>query len=158
MPKANVWLDEHQHEVWRTYLRMRTRLAMALSQSLQQDSGMSESDYAVLVALSETPGGVMRALNLRCELQWEKSRLAHHVRRMEQRGLVLREECAEDSRAPMVRITEAGLDSIRAAAPAHVARVRELFVEALTPGQLDALHEASRAILKRLDERCPSET
>jgi DNA-binding MarR family transcriptional regulator len=151
-----VWLDAHENEIWRTFHRMRTQLALALRDAHQLDSGISEPDYEILAVLSEAPGGELRARDLRYELQWEKSRLAHQVRRMEERRLVVREECAEDSRAPMIRITESGLACIRAAAPAHVARVRELFFEALSDEQLAELHSASKAILARLAERRPS--
>ncbi|MFE9691843.1 MarR family winged helix-turn-helix transcriptional regulator [Micromonospora sp. NPDC005806] len=150
-------LDEHEQEVWRTFHRLRNQLALALGQSLQQDSGISESDFEVLAALAGAPDHAMRARTLRAELQWEKSRLAHQMRRMEQRGLVVREECLEDGRAPTVRLTDAGLASIRSAAPTHAARLRELFFDALTPAQVDALHEAGRAVLARLRQTCPAE-
>ena len=80
----------------------------------------------------------------------EKSRLAHHIRRMEQRGYVRRATCDDDVRAPLISLTEAGLAAIRAAAPAHVARVRELFFAALTPAQARAVREAAEAVLENL--------
>lgn len=147
------WLSEDEQATWRSYHRMRTQLAVALAQSLQEDSGISEPDYEVLAVLSEAPEGTLRARDLRHELQWEKSRLAHHIRRMEQRGLVAREVCTDDLRAPLVRITDAGFACIRAAAPAHVARVRELFFDALTTEQVDALGGISTAVLDRLAAR-----
>ncbi|MEU8296406.1 MarR family transcriptional regulator [Micromonospora sp. NPDC048909] len=151
-------LDEREQQVWRTFHRMRNQLALALGQSLQQDSGISESDFEVLAALADAPDQTMRARALRTELQWEKSRLAHQIRRMEQRGLVAREVCVDDQRAPLVRLTETGQDTIRSAAPAHAARVRELFLDALTPDQLDALHQANAMVLARLHQNCPAET
>jgi len=150
-------LDEREQQVWRTFRRMRDQLALALNQSLQQDSGISEPDFEVLAALEEAPEHALRARTLRQELQWEKSRLAHQIRRMEQRGLVARDECPEDGRAATVRLTDAGLAAIRAATAAHAARVRELFLDALTPAQLDALHEAGTAVLARLHQNCPAE-
>src|SRR4051794_26862790 len=144
------WLDEDEHRTWRNVLRMHTRLITALAQALKTDSDMSISDYEVLAILSEAPDGVLRARDLRCELQWEKSRLAHHIRRMEHRGYVHRDICSDDARAPIVRITDTGLATIRAAAPAHVARVRELFFDALTPAQAQAMREATDAVLTNL--------
>ncbi|WP_218105301.1 MarR family winged helix-turn-helix transcriptional regulator [Micromonospora rhizosphaerae] len=110
------------------------------------DSGISESDFEMLAALAGAPDHAMRARTLRAELQWEKSRLAHQIRRMEQRGLVVREACLEDGRAPTVRLTDAGLAGIRSAAPAHAARLRELFFDALTgPGRRPARGEQGGA-------------
>jgi DNA-binding MarR family transcriptional regulator len=144
------WLDEAEQRTWRSVLRMHTHLTTALAQALKTDSDMSISDYEVLAILSETPDGTLRARELRCELQWEKSRLAHHIRRMEQRGYVRRDACTDDLRAPLVCVTATGLAAIRAAAPAHVARVRELFFDALTPDQARALQEATDAVLGHL--------
>jgi len=54
--------------------------------SCRADAGLSLGDFDVLVALSEAPGQRLRAFELAAVLEWEKSRLSHHVRRMEQRG------------------------------------------------------------------------
>ncbi|MFI7604985.1 MarR family winged helix-turn-helix transcriptional regulator [Micromonospora sp. NPDC049366] len=157
MGDSGNWLDDREQQVWRTFHRLRNQLTLALGQSLQQDSGISEADFEVLAALAAAPDQTMRARTLRAELQWEKSRLAHQIRRMEQRGLVAREECVEDGRAPLVRLTEAGRTTIRSAAPAHAARVRELFFAGLTPAQVEALHEAADVVLSRLHGNCPAE-
>ena len=147
------WLDAEEDRTWRSFLRMHAQLTAALARQLKTDSDMSISDYETLAILSEAPDGVLQARDLRCELQWEKSRLAHHVRRMEQRGFVRREACAADLRAPLVRITDTGLAAVRAAAPIHVARVRELFLAALTPDQVRALGGAADSVLERIAQQ-----
>lgn len=152
------WLDEDEHRTWRSALKMYTHLTTALAQALKNDSDMSIADYEVLAVLSEAPDGVLRARELRCELQWEKSRLAHHIRRMEQRGYVRRDPCPDDPRAPLVGATEVGLAAIRAAAPAHVARVRELFFAALTPAQASAFREAAEVVLENLVSHAADDT
>ncbi len=152
------WLNEDEHRTWRSVLRMHAQLTAALAQALKTDSDMSISDYEVLAILSEAPDRVLRARELRCELQWEKSRLAHHIRRMEQRGYVRRDACTDDLRAPLIRLTETGLGAIRAAAPTHVARVRELFFAALAPAQARAMREAAEAVLENVARHAENET
>lgn len=147
------WLDAEQQRTWRALLAMHDDLMAELAQGLKASSDLSAADYAVLAHLSEAPDGVLRARDLRCRLRWEKSRLAHQVRRMEQRGLVRREACVEDGRAPLVAITEAGWATLRSAAPAHVAQVRELFFDVLTPAQLEALRDAAETVVERLSDR-----
>ena len=144
------WLDADEHRTWRTYLRMHAQLIAALAQALKADSDMSLADYEVLAVLSESPDGALRARELRSELQWDKSRLAHQARRMEQRGLVSRETCAEDARGSVVHITESGAAAIRAAAPDHVERVRALFLAALSPAQVQGMGEVADAVLANL--------
>lgn len=149
-----AWLDEREQRAWRGLLAMSAALDSRLGRALQQRSGLSHADYAVLVALSESPEGRLRAYEVVSALEWEKSRLSHQLRRMEDRGLLERQDCETDRRGAFVVLTPAGRAAIEAAAPSHVSDVRRWFVEALTPAQLDALAEISEAVLARLaDDR-----
>src|SRR5256885_10478308 len=105
MPKPR-WLDERQQRVWQGYRHLNQDLIAVLEQQLTRESGLSGADYRVLVPLSEAPDGLLRARDLGSEIGWDRSRLSHHLSRMEARGLVIREECAEDARGLMVRRSE----------------------------------------------------
>lgn len=144
------WLDDREAKAWRGFIAMGGQLTARLNRHLLRDAGLSGGDYAVLVGLSEAPEGRLRAFELGRALDWEKSRLSHHLTRMEGRGLISRAECATDARGAFVVITEKGRAAIEAAAPHHVEDVRRLFVDALTPDQLDALAQISDAVLARL--------
>ncbi len=131
---------------------MERRLSGRVARDLQRETGLSGADYEVLVNLSEAPEGRLRAFQLGGATGWEKSRLSHHITRMEDRGLVRREACATDSRGAFVVLTVAGREAIEAAAPRHVEHVRRWFVDALTPAQLDALADISDVILAKLGD------
>ncbi len=146
------WLDEREARAWRGLISMQTQLLRRLARQMQQDDGLSEADFEVLVRLSEAPDGRQRVFELGQATQWEKSRLSHHLSRMVQRGLVVRETCPTDSRGAFVRLTEAGRGAIEDAAPRHVAHVRRWFVDALSPEQLDALAGISEDVLAGLGE------
>ena len=75
---------------------------------------------------------------------------------MADRGLVKKEKCDSDRRGAYVVVTKRGRSSIEAAAPGHVATVRRLFVDRLTPAQLDAVGEAAAIVLAAFDERAGS--
>lgn len=145
------WLDQDQQDVWRAWLDVSARLPVALHRDLQANSDLSLPDFDVLVQLSEHPDGRLRASALAQGLQWERSRLSHHVRRMERRGLVTREECDDDGRGAWVVVTDTGRGAIEAAAPTHVSAVRELVLDALTPAQVRDLGDILTAIGARLD-------
>src|SRR2546423_14706029 len=113
------WLDERQQHVWQGYLHVNQDLFALLEQQLARESGLSGADYKVLHPLSEAPGGLLRARDLGSEIGWDRSRLSHHLSPMEKRGLVTREECAEDARGLMVRLTKAGRRAIEKAAAKH---------------------------------------
>ncbi|TML14349.1 MAG: MarR family transcriptional regulator [Actinobacteria bacterium] len=133
------WLDERQQHVWQAYLHLNQHLYAVLEQELVRDSGLSGPDYKVLHPLSQAPGGLLRARELCTEIGWDRSRLSHHVSRMEKRGLVTREECAEDGRGLMVRLTGAGRKAIEAAAPNHVENVQRYFFDLLSKEELETL-------------------
>ena len=106
------WLSDTEQRAWRALQHFGAPLAAALNRQLLTDSALSTADYQVLVVLSETDGGVLRAGELGRATGWEKSRLSHHLRRMESRGLVRREECLTDGRGLLVVITEVGRQAI----------------------------------------------
>lgn len=131
---------------------MHTQLVAHLHRQLQHDSGLSLSDFDVLVQLTDQSEPRMRVGELGQALQWEKSRLSHHLGRMQRRGLVLREDCPDDARGAFIVLTEQGRDAIEQAAPRHVETVRELVFDALTEDQVDALASIADRILEKLDE------
>jgi len=146
------WLDEREQRAWRGLIRMQAQLGAHLRRSLVRDSGLSDADYDVLVHLSEAPEDRLRIFELVRALQWEKSRLSHQLRRMEQRGLLERSECPTDGRGAFVSLTPEGRAAIEAAAPRHVAEVRRHFVDVLTPEQLDVLGDIAETVLESLQQ------
>jgi DNA-binding MarR family transcriptional regulator len=152
MPQEPRWLTPSEQQAWRSFVRVHLRLDGLLSRRLQAESNLSSADYGVLVSLTDVPDGRQRLLELARVLEWEKSRMSHHITRMVRRGLVIREECAEDGRGAFVVITPAGRAAITAAAPLHVEAVRRLVVDVLTPEELGDLHLICERILQRLEK------
>jgi DNA-binding MarR family transcriptional regulator len=150
------WLDDDEARAWRGYMRMRTLLHAQIVRDLAREAGLSGPDYDVLSNVSEAEGRRARLGDLAARMAWSKSRLSHHITRMEQRGLVTREDCAADGRGAFVVLTDAGWRAIQAAAPGHVASVRRHFIDLLSREQLDALADISQTVVRRLsDERPP---
>lgn len=146
------WLDEREQRAWRGFLAVNAAVQRRLARQLQQETGLSSADYAVLVSLSEAPGGRLRVFQLRVAADWEKTRLTHQITRMTSRGLVAREPCPDDPRGAFVVLTEAGWAAITAAAPLHVAHVRHWFFDALRPGQVEALLDLNDTVQAHLRE------
>jgi len=133
---------------------MNVPLGTALNRQLLSQSKLSTADYAVLVQLSESPDVGIRARELVQLVGWEKSRLSHHIRRMETRQLVARQECPTDGRGALIVITPTGLAALEQAAPGHVSAVRTYFIDLLTPEQLDAFAEIAETVGRRLAASC----
>lgn len=146
------WLADDEQALWRDWLAVQTLLPAHLNRMLQAD-GLSLPDFDVLVLLSETPGGRLRIGEVANALTWERSRTSHHLRRMEGRGLVAREECADDGRGAFVLLTEQGRTAIEQAAPGHVDVVRAALFDRLPAGDRAALARVLRAVREGLEDR-----
>jgi DNA-binding MarR family transcriptional regulator len=142
------WLTPDEGRAWRNLSLMQLQLFALLGREMT--NGLSYPDYLVLADLSDQPEGQVRLNELGRRLGWEKSRISHHITRMEQRGLVERVKCPTDQRGWFVTFTPAGRDAIRQAAPAHVRLVRRHFVDLLTPEQLTTLDDIARTVLDHL--------
>ena len=136
--------------MWRRYRDVNQVLELAMERQLQRDASMSQSDYSVLVSLSEGSEQGLRARELGAALGWDRSRVSHQVRRMEGRGLVSKGECPEDGRGTVVTLTEAGAQAIAAVAPKHVEKVRELFIDELTPEEVGMLTDIFERVVQRV--------
>jgi DNA-binding MarR family transcriptional regulator len=152
MKETPRWLTAEEQQAWRGFVRMHDRLLLRLGRALQADSGLSFADYGVLVELTDVPDGRRRFQELARAVEWEKSRMSHHIVRMAKRGLVLREECPDDGRGAYVVITPAGREALEAAAPRHVAAVRGAFIDHLSPEEIRVLADVSQRVLDELGE------
>lgn len=121
---ATPWLTDAEQGLWRNWILVTSRLDTALARQLQNDSGISLTEYAVLVYVSEHPDKRERIAALADALQWDRSRLSHQITRMIKRGLVRREDCSNDRRGAFVAIEDHGMEIIKNAAPGHVNAVR----------------------------------
>ncbi|MCR6492351.1 MarR family winged helix-turn-helix transcriptional regulator [Cellulomonas sp. P24] len=144
------WLTPEQQRCWRAYLEGTARLSEALGRQLEAESGLSLAEYEVLVRLSEAEDRTMRMSVLADSLAHSRSRVTHTVARMEKRGLVERQTCSADGRGVNCRLTDVGFARLEAAAPGHVAQVRESLVDVLDDDQFRTLGEAMAAVAAAL--------
>lgn len=147
-PTEVRWLDANQQVDWRAFLTGSAIVTAALSAQLEAESGMSLSEYEILVRLSESEDHTLRMSQLADGLVHSRSRLTHTVSRMEKRGLVERRACEGDGRGVNCHMTSKGFDALVEAAPGHVMAVRRVLVDVLTPEQFAALGEAMRVVAK----------
>lgn len=148
--KEPRWLDELEMAAWQGFLQASNRVARRLEQQLKDEAGLSHPQYETLVHLAAAPGGRMRMTELAERLITSKSGLTYQVGQLERRGLVRREACPTDVRGVLAVLTEEGRALLRAAAPGHVAAVREALIDVLDRDQLAVLAEALGEVGRRL--------
>jgi DNA-binding MarR family transcriptional regulator len=145
------WLTAGQLDAWLSLVRLLTWLPWSIDQQLQRDADLSMVEYQVLAMLSESPHRTMRMSSLADVTNASLSRLSHLVKRLEARGLVRREPDPADGRFTNAILTDDGLETLTAAAPAHVAHVRSLVIDVLSPEQLRRLGRDADRIMSRID-------
>lgn len=143
-------LDPLELRAWRGLIETTAQLRRRSDQLLLADSGLSGSDYPVLVTLHELGDAAIRSTELAERIGWEQSRLSHHLARMERRGLVGRRRHEADNRGSEVFVTDEGRAVFLAAAAGHSRTVRTLFADVLTRPQLEALADATETLAQHL--------
>ena len=151
------WLTSDQQRDWRAFRDATVLLLDVLGRDLEERSGLSLHEYEVMVRLSEAPGRTLRMSQLATDIAHSRSRLTHTIARMEAAGLVARVVCSEDARGVNCVLTDAGWAALVAAAPGHVASVREHLVDVLSGPQLVALGDAMETVRAHLRGQCPAE-
>ena len=145
-------LDVVELRAWRALIETTARLRHTSDRLLLADSGLSGSDYPVLVTLYESGGDrTIRSTELADRIGWEQSRLSHHLARMEKRGLISRRTHQADNRGSEVHLTDQGSAVYLSATTAHSRTVRTHFADVLSRQQLEALTEVMDALAQHLD-------
>jgi DNA-binding MarR family transcriptional regulator len=144
------WLTPDQQSYWRAYIAATELLQDRLSRELQATHGLTLADYEILVRLSESSDKQLRMSQLADVTLSSRSRLSHQIDRMEKAGLVRREACEHDRRGANAVLTEHGWQVLVAAAPTHVAGVREHLVDVLSEKEFAALGKALGKVAESL--------
>ena len=135
------WLDPTEQTAWRAFVSGARRLFDRLDSDLKVH-GLSHDDYGLLVALSEAPDQRMRMAELAEASVESRSRLTHHVGRLESRGLVRREACPSDRRGSFAILTEGGRALMDETAPHHVRGVRRHLLDQVSAEELAVIGKA----------------
>jgi DNA-binding MarR family transcriptional regulator len=125
-------LDEVELAAWRGFFRSHDRLIRALDVELVQAHGLPLTSYEVLYYLVHSPDGRLRMSELADSVLLSRSGLTRLVDRLEQQGLLRREECSQDRRGSYAVVTDRGRDQFARARGTHLEGVRRLFLDHLS--------------------------
>jgi DNA-binding MarR family transcriptional regulator len=145
------WLTEAEVSSWLSVVRLMTWLPWSIDHQLRRDSDLGMVEYQVMARLSQSPERTLRMGLLADLVNSSLSRLSHLVKRLEDRGLVRREPDPADGRFISAILTDEGLRVLAEAAPGHVAHVRSLVIDVLSPEQLRRLALSADRIMSRID-------
>lgn len=149
------WLDDEEREAWLATAAIMFSLPTALNTQLQHEAGITFFEYMVLSALSERTDRTMQMSDIAAGVSASLSRLSHVVRKLEERDLLRRNRVAGPGRRTNATLTDAGYAKVVAAAPGHVAAVREYFMDTLEVTDRAVLQRIGKAVADRIDPDKP---
>jgi DNA-binding MarR family transcriptional regulator len=145
------WLTAAEVDSWLSVVRLMTWLPWSIDQQLRRDANLGMAEYQVMARLSQSPRRTLRMSALADLANASLSRLSHLITRLERRGLVRREPDPADGRFTNAILTDEGFRTLAAAAPVHVAHVRSLVIDVLSPEQLRRMGLAADRIMSHID-------
>ncbi|MFC9746384.1 MarR family winged helix-turn-helix transcriptional regulator [Streptomyces niveus] len=140
------WLNGDERAAWLANSAIMISLPAALDARMQRESHLTFFEYMVLSVLSEQPAHTLQMSDLAMRTAASLSRLSHVVGRLEKRELLSRARIPGSGRRTNAILTEVGYEKVVAAAPGHVAAVREYLVDELKPQELAALSRIGAAV------------
>ncbi|MEK3685976.1 MULTISPECIES: MarR family winged helix-turn-helix transcriptional regulator [Paenibacillus] len=125
-------------QLWNMWKGSFKRIFGRVVKEMSEHTGLSEGDFGVLDRLVQFGEGKLRQQELADSMDWDKSRLSHHLTRMEKRGLVLRKPLDTD-RGVQIIITSAGSSALEAALPIVSKAIRKHFLDQLTDEDIKSI-------------------
>lgn len=116
------------------------RLQRAVAQQLREYN-LTEVQFSILAQLNARRDGIGMS-ELARGLVVTKSGLTYQAGQLESRKLVARRAGKDDDRAVLLHLTSSGRALIGRIMPAHIALVRELFVDRVDPADLAVVRQA----------------
>lgn len=152
---AARWLDADERAAWLATAALMITLPAALDMRLRRDADLTFFEYLVLSVLSERQDRTMQMSEIAAGVSASLSRLSHVVTKLEKRGLIGRTRLPGSGRRTSATLTDSGYDLVVAAAPGHVAAVREYFMDTLEHADLARLRRIGVAVASRVDPEKP---
>jgi DNA-binding MarR family transcriptional regulator len=122
-------LTDDEMALWHAWKRAAETVRTRVAEEVAAATGLSDPDFGVLTRVAEVGGGSLRQNELASSMGWHRSRLSHHLTRMEQRGLITRRSAGDGVE---VLITREGEVVRSRARPVHAAAVRRCLLEPLS--------------------------
>ncbi len=117
-------------------------LLRAFDADLMRGHGLSHTEFLALMFLSEAPSRTLRISDLAAVCQQSLSAISRTVGRLENAGLVRREQAPHDARSYNAVLTAEGLARLEEAWPTHIDSVRKYFISNVQGIDLRALADS----------------
>jgi len=147
-------LTAREEVLWRAIQRLTVSLPRALDDDLSRSTGLSLTDYSVLMHLSEAEKHMLRMTDLATATALSASRITRVVENLQSRGLVEKKRCDGDGRGYNAVLTPTGFDRLNAAYPSHLASARRRVMDLLDPELVGAVGDQLAVVAENVHSDC----
>jgi DNA-binding MarR family transcriptional regulator len=144
-------LSAQEERFWRALMRVLVALPRSLDADLLRATGLTITEYIVLMSLSEAENQELRMTDLAAAAALSASRISRVVDTLQNRGQVVKRRHEADGRGNVAALTAEGLRRLQAAYPVHLESVRERVMDRLDARSMTALARQFEAVAERLD-------
>ncbi|WP_254061740.1 MarR family winged helix-turn-helix transcriptional regulator [Granulicella sp. L60] len=143
-------LSPQELRIWHAFKLMGEDVMERVGRDIAAGTGLSGPDFGVLSRLADLGQGEMRQQALAESLGWDKSRLSHHLTRMQDRELIGRREAV--ARVVFIVLTKQGRAKLDAARPVHAESVRRNLLSRLSKQQVETIVRVSNLLADEEEE------
>ncbi|MGW1876335.1 MarR family winged helix-turn-helix transcriptional regulator [Streptomyces sp. NPDC001975] len=144
-------LGAQEEHFWRALMRVIVALPRSLDDDLLRSTGLSLTEYLVLMNLSEAERQELRMTDLASATALSASRITRVVDALQRRGQVVKRRYEGDARRNVTTLTPEGLKRLQAAYPVHLASARKRVMDHLDGRSLSAMARQFESVGEHLD-------
>jgi DNA-binding MarR family transcriptional regulator len=148
-------LSPAEEALWRAMMRIVKFLPRRLDSDLIHGTGLSASEYTLIMHLSEAPNRELRMSDLANAAGLSASRTTRVVDNLQSRSLVTKVASSADARGNVARLTPRGMAKMRAAWPVHLESVRTSFFDHIDAASIKVLVRAMSVVADQLEDSSP---
>ncbi|MEV7341811.1 MarR family transcriptional regulator [Streptomyces sp. NPDC093544] len=140
-----------EERFWRALMRVIVALPRSLDDDLLRSTGLTLTEYVVLMNLSEAENQELRMADLASATALSASRITRVVDALQSRGQVVKRRFEGDARGNVATLTPEGLKRLEAAYPIHLASARKRVMDLLDGRSLPTMVRQFEAVADKLD-------
>ncbi|WP_019070207.1 MarR family winged helix-turn-helix transcriptional regulator [Streptomyces hokutonensis] len=144
-------LTAQEERFWRALMRVIVSLPRSLDDDLLRATGLTLTEYVVLMSLSEAENQELRMADLASATALSASRITRVVDALQSRGQVVKRRYEGDARGNVATLTPDGMKRLQAAYPVHLASARKRVMDHLDGRSLSAMVRQFETVVEKFD-------
>lgn len=151
MTAEDAALTAQEERFWRALMRVIVALPRSLDDDLLRSTGLTLTEYVVLMSLSEAENQELRMADLAAATALSASRITRVVDALQSRGQVVKRRYEGDARGNVATLTPEGMKRLQAAYPVHLASARKRVIDHLDGRSLSAMVRQFETVVEKFD-------